>query len=331
MKPATAFGILAGFLFCLVVSAQSVPRPVPRPAPKPAGPPPRVNPAPQAPLRRGENRRTRQRRLEKSEPKKKPATTGSPGFGTAGRSPRAGAGASTAGAKRALRRLRMRQTLLRSARTESWEGEVRVTLDRGRSWSSRIKVDIQRSRDGSLAQRFFWERPGDLPGASLLMRLPVKEPAGCWRFRPEERRVTPITMNEAVLDSALHFKDLLSLDPVALKARFVEEKVVGKKKVLVFRIPSTGRLGGQALDIHLRQDNYLISRMEWLGADEKVKRQVLFLEPKSHGVQKRWSRIVAYDLERGIRTTMIIRKVHINPGLTPLHFKPESLAVKSGK
>ena len=224
----------------------------------------------------------------------------------------------------------MRQILLRSARTESWEGEVQVTLDRRRSWSSRIKVDIQRSRDGSVAQRFFWQRPGDLPGASLLIRLPATGAALCWRFRPEERHVSRISLNEVVLESALHFKDFLSFDPVVLKARFIEEKVVGKKKILVFRIPASGKLGGETLDFHLRQDNHLISRMEWLGPDGKVTRQVLFLEPRSYGVQKRWSRIVACDIEHGTRTTMTIRKVRINPGLTALHFKPESLAAKSG-
>lgn len=307
-------------LFHVDAGAQVVRPATPRNGPTVRSNPPAVRSTP-TPNRR--NQLDRRNKKKNTTPTPTPGAGGPTAPGVAG--PKKVKGPSTTARKAASKRLRMRGSLLRAARTEIWTGEVIIPLPKGGEFRPKIKLELRRSRDGSVAQRFTFQRPGDLPQATRLVRRDASGGQGWWLFRPEDRRVVKTSAADRLASSALKFQDLVTLDLKTLRAKFIEKKILEKKVVYVYQVNALATAAEPIVRVYVRNDTNLISRIEYLDAANKVKRQVLFSLPKAHGVHKRWTKIVVHDLEASSSATVILKEVRVNPTISDLRFQADRL------
>lgn len=274
-------------------------------------------------------KRSRRDILRRKNGSKPGSSTGTPAPGASGSPGAKKAKGSKKPSKRstklASQRLKMRRALLRSAHTETWTGEVIVRISKDKESKAKIKVELRRSRDGSLAQRFTYDRAGDLPKATRLVRRNPKGVQAWWAFRPEDRRVVSASAASRLADSALKFQDLLALDLNALRAQFIDQMVLDKKTVLVYRVAALATATEPEVRVYLRSDYGLISRIEYHDSAGKVKRQVLFSELHSYGVHKRWQKVVIHDHEGGRSATVKFSEIRINPTISDLRFLSDKL------
>ncbi len=325
MRRIPAILVLLGILLS-VVSAQTPPRPVPRPRPN-AGPRPvRNNPSPH-PKPPTPSRRILDRRRGRDSSGSK-SGSGTPPAPVPSGGKKKGKGAllpSRDAIKIAEKRLRIRGALMRGARTEIWSGEATIPTGTRGKFTSKIKVEIRRSRDGSLAQRFTFQRRGDLPDATRLVRRDAKGGQEWWVFRPEERRALKTDSASALAESAIRFQDMTEMDLIALRAKFVAKKTLAKKVVMIYTVNALATAAEPTVKVYVRSDNNLISRLEFLDSGGHIRRQVLFSQPRSFGVQKRWTKIVVHDVAAGRSATVIFKEIKINPDISDLRFLADHL------
>ncbi len=321
----TILAIVSLAAFLPLASAQ---RPVvvpPRPAARPPTARPGTNPAPRTKPPTPSKRILDRRRGKDGS---KTPTTGTPsggGSGVPGVPSKGPVRPDRITLKAAERRLRMRRSLMRSARTETWKGEAQVSIGKREIFRAALKVEIRRSRDGSIAQRFTYQRRGDLPSGTRLYRLGPKGVAKWWLYLPEAKTVSVTNGAARLAESAIRFADLTALDLTILRAKFLKKKVIGKKMHFVYLLNSSATADEPQVRVYLRSDNNLVSRLEFLSAAGVVKRQVLFTEPKSFGIQKRWTKVLVHDLDAGISTRIEFKGIHINPKISDLRFMSDHL------
>ncbi|MFT7620323.1 MAG: hypothetical protein ACI97A_003980 [Planctomycetota bacterium] len=302
---------------CLSEASSQIVRPIPRPTPR--SNPPAVKSTP-TPTRK--DLRDRKNGSKPATTTPTPGGAGTPGAAGPAKGPKKPSRRLT---KAADKRLKMRGSLMRAARTEIWSGVVVVPTAKKGEFKPKIKVELRRSRDGSVAQRFTYQRRGDLPAATRLVRRDAKGFQKWWLFRPEDRRILSVSTTDRLAVSALKFQDLVTLNLETLRAKFLEKKILDKKVVFVYQVNALATSEEPGVRVYVRNDTNLVSRIEYLDLTGKVQRQVLFSLPRSYGVHKRWTKIVVHDLEAGRSVTVLLKEIRINPDISDLRFLADKL------
>ena len=274
-----------------------------------------------APTGRISKKKQKERKDRKNQQQKQAANLGA--LGKPGAKPGIKVKRATLRAAKAL--VRELTRVDKTMREESFRGELTVLKAGGARDLLPLQGHRMRNKDGSTLLLLRHGRKSELPDVALLGSVDAKFLGAAWRYRPEERRTTPLAAQRNIADTILRLDDLMPVSLDHYVAHYHDETVFDGQRAMRLSLRPRGGFGNAVLAT-VRMDLKVIVKLETFDAAGKALRSISFSGLKTFGVHRRWTKMmVQVHGEAGGTVFVKIKSWKINDGRTGLPTTPEEL------